>query len=68
MSIKRARDGPTVTPEERRIDQAIEDTFPASDPPGTTGGITRINPATPVKGLGEPSGADNSGSTDRDKR
>jgi hypothetical protein len=31
-------------PDEKRIDQAIEDTFPCSDPPATTGGITKINP------------------------
>jgi hypothetical protein len=35
---------PMVAPDEKRMDQAIEDTFPASDPPGTTGGITRIGP------------------------
>ncbi|MEX3582638.1 MAG: hypothetical protein VB137_08450 [Burkholderia sp.] len=33
--------------EERRIDRALEDTFPASDPPAT-GGVTRIDPATPA--------------------
>ncbi|MBY8604601.1 hypothetical protein K7N18_07125 [Burkholderia arboris] len=31
---------------ERHIDQQLEDTFPASDPPAT-GGVTRIEPDTP---------------------
>ncbi|MFC0399401.1 hypothetical protein [Paraburkholderia rhizosphaerae] len=30
---------------EKEIDQAVEDTFPASDPPAT-GGTTRIDPAS----------------------
>lgn len=29
---------------ERHIDEALEDTFPASDPP-STGGVTRIDPS-----------------------
>ncbi len=32
---------------EKQIDKALEDTFPASDPPAT-GGVTRIDPATPA--------------------
>ncbi|HDR9073900.1 TPA: hypothetical protein QDA97_002660 [Burkholderia vietnamiensis] len=31
---------------ERHIDEQLEDTFPASDPPAT-GGVTRIDPDTP---------------------
>ncbi|MBI0325597.1 hypothetical protein I6G79_00745 [Burkholderia plantarii] len=30
-------------PPEKRIDETLEDTFPASDPPAT-GGVTRIDP------------------------
>lgn len=30
--------------DEKQIDKALEDTFPASDPPAT-GGVTRIDPA-----------------------
>ncbi|MBU9323808.1 hypothetical protein [Burkholderia gladioli] len=41
------RQQPARPTEERRIDRALEDTFPASDPPAT-GGVTRIDPATPA--------------------
>ncbi|MEX3527363.1 MAG: hypothetical protein VB143_09030 [Burkholderia sp.] len=41
------RPQPARPAEERRIDRALEDTFPASDPPAT-GGVTRIDPATPA--------------------
>ncbi|NIE86801.1 MULTISPECIES: hypothetical protein [unclassified Burkholderia] len=41
------RQQPARPAEERRIDRALEDTFPASDPPAT-GGVTRIDPATPA--------------------
>ena len=33
-----------VVPSERQIDKALEDTFPASDPPATEG-ATRIEPS-----------------------
>ncbi|SAK79022.1 hypothetical protein AWB79_04993 [Caballeronia hypogeia] len=32
---------PHSEPDEEHIDRAVEDTFPASDPP-STGGVTRI--------------------------
>jgi hypothetical protein len=47
MSIETTRESPPVPPDEKRIDQAIEDTFPASDPSATTGGVTRIDPDRP---------------------
>ncbi|KGT02305.1 hypothetical protein Y036_5271 [Burkholderia pseudomallei] len=34
---------------EDRIDKALEDTFPASDPPAT-GGVTRVDPSKPTRG------------------
>lgn len=34
---------PTSERDEELVDKAVEDTFPASDPPAT-GGVTRIEP------------------------
>jgi hypothetical protein len=31
--------------EQAQLDDAVELSFPASDPPGVTGGVTRIDPA-----------------------
>jgi hypothetical protein len=40
---------------ESNVDKAVEDTFPASDPP-SIGGVTKINPEPhPTKPLKEPS-------------
>lgn len=44
MFTEKVRPSKPIPADERRIDQAIEDTFPASDPPATTGGITKIHP------------------------
>ncbi|MBB5540060.1 hypothetical protein NHH62_16265 [Paraburkholderia fungorum] len=38
---------PGVNKTEEKIDEAVENTFPASDPP-SMGGSTRIDPAQPV--------------------
>ncbi len=40
---------------EKDIDKAVEDSFPASDPPAT-GGTTRIDPSTPNKDKGKGAG------------
>jgi hypothetical protein len=58
MSIEKTRESPTIPPDEKRIDQAIEDTFPASDPSATTGGVTRIDPDRPKDAPGEPTDED----------
>jgi hypothetical protein len=44
MSVEHEQQKPVIPPDEQQIDQAIEDTFPASDPSATTGGTTKINP------------------------
>jgi hypothetical protein len=52
---ERARPGHS----ERQVDKALEDTFPASDPPAT-GGVTRIDPSKPSgkRASREPDGGD----------
>ncbi|AOJ07889.1 hypothetical protein [Burkholderia mayonis] len=40
---------------EALIDKALEDTFPASDPPAM-GGVTRIDPSKPAAGGDKPHG------------
>jgi hypothetical protein len=49
MATKRATSGAKrrteKPPAERRIDEALEETFPASDPPFFVGGVVRPGPA-----------------------
>ncbi|GAB7535730.1 hypothetical protein AB4851_29055 [Burkholderia sp. 22PA0099] len=40
---ERGAERSTTRRDEKQIDKALEDTFPASDPPAT-GGVTRIDP------------------------
>lgn len=53
MLTEKIRRSEVIPADEKRIDQAIEDTFPASDPPATTGGITKIHPDRPEGRPGE---------------
>jgi hypothetical protein len=56
------RDGETHPPgdrSEKQIDKAVEDSFPASDPP-STGGTTRIDPDHDEKSKDKSSGNDSS--------
>lgn len=49
MSNRTAEKHPHADKSEAQIDKAVEDTFPASDPP-STGGKTRIEPDEKQRG------------------
>jgi hypothetical protein len=55
MRIHRPEQHPNSNKSEKNVDKAVEDTFPASDPP-SIGGVTKIKPAPdPTKPHKKPS-------------
>ena len=53
MATKKHEQNPTSEKREEVVDKAVEDTFPASDPPAT-GGTTRIGSEEPERETGKP--------------
>ncbi len=48
LPAARARFGPHEDPDERRVDEASEDSFPASDPPSFSGAAIQPNRVPPA--------------------